>query len=143
MADGWEEGEPHWQIGSDGTVILGIKGPPDYNPEPNVRGPQYRAAGVVTPELFGRWLHLAVVYDADGGEVVHYLDGRAVSRAPIALDLTLRVGDAELGNWTAAMFRTRNPVRHFTGAMDEFLMFSRPLAGAEVEKLYSQGRPPL
>jgi hypothetical protein len=41
------------------------------------------------------------------------------------------------------MFRTRNPVRHFTGAMDEFLMFSRPLAGAEVERLYSQGRPPL
>ncbi len=143
MADGWEEGEPHWQIGSDGTVILGIKGPPDYNPAPGVRGPQYRATGVVTPDLFGRWLHLAVVYDADAGEVVHYLDGRPVTRAPVALDLALRVGDAELGNWTAAMYRTRNPVRHFTGAMDEFLMFSRPLAGAEVEKLYSQGRPPL
>src|SRR5262249_54955146 len=65
MADGWEEGEPHWQIGSDGTLILGIRGPADYNPEPNVRGPQYRAHGIITPERFGRWVHLAVVYDPD------------------------------------------------------------------------------
>jgi hypothetical protein len=142
MAEGWEEGEPHWQIGSDGTVILGIKGPPDYNPVPNVRGPQYRAVGVLTPEYLGRWVHLAVAYDADAGVVVHYLDGRPVARTPVELDLPIRIGDAELGNWTAAMFRTRNPVRNFSGGIDEFLLFSRPLAGAEVERLYAQGRPP-
>src|SRR5262249_13056453 len=26
MADGWEEGTPHWQIGTDGTLILGVQG---------------------------------------------------------------------------------------------------------------------
>jgi hypothetical protein len=33
-------------------------------------------------------------------------------------------------------------VRNFTGGMDEFMLFSRALTGAEVERLYAQGRPP-
>ncbi|MCI0700830.1 MAG: FecR domain-containing protein, partial [Planctomycetia bacterium] len=63
MADNWDEGECHWQIGSDGTLILGIKGPPGYRPEPNVSGPQYRAPGAITPARFGQWIHLAVTYN--------------------------------------------------------------------------------
>lgn len=143
MADGWEEGEPHWQIGSDGTIILGIKGPPDYKPEPNVRGPQYRAFKVITPERFGRWTHLAVVYDVDAGEVVHYVDGLPVERIAIILDLTLRIGDAEIGNWNAGSFKTKSPMRNFNGCMDEFLLFSRALRDDEIRTLCSQGRPPL
>ena len=34
MADGWETGELHWQIGIDGTVILGVKAPPELEAGP-------------------------------------------------------------------------------------------------------------
>jgi hypothetical protein len=143
MADGWEEGEPHWQIGSDGTVIFSVKGPPGYQPAPNVRGPQYRAYEVITPERFGYWVHLAVVYDQKAQRVTHYLDGRPVAELPIELTLPLRVGDAELGNWNAAGFKVKVPVRNFNGCIDDFLMYSRPLRGDEIERLYARGRPPL
>jgi hypothetical protein len=143
MADGWDTGKFHWQIGSDGTLILGIKGPRDYHPAPNVRGPQYRAPGAITPEQFGRWVHLAVVYDADAGEVVHYMDGRPVAQSEILLELPLRLGNAELGNWNPAGYGTRSPIRNFNGCVDEFWMFDRALTGPEVDRLYTLGRPPL
>src|SRR5262249_55124331 len=77
MTDGWEEGEPHWQIGSNGTLILGVQAPP------GMRGGHYHAPEVLTPDQFGRWLHLAVVYDRDNNTVTHYLDGRLVAQEPI------------------------------------------------------------
>lgn len=143
MSDGWEEGECHWQIGSDGTLILGIRGPEGYQPAPNIRGPQYRAHGAITPERFGRWVHLAVTYDRERGEVIHYVDGKPVAQSEILLDLPLVIGDAELGNWTLTGFKSKSPIRNFTGGMDEFLLFKRALTGEEIERLYTQGRPPL
>jgi hypothetical protein len=143
MADGWEEGAPHWQIGSDGTLILGIKGTPEFQSAQGLKGPQYRAPNAITPERLGRWVHLAVVYDRDAGQVVHYVDGQPVAEALVQLDLPLRIGTAELGNWNPATFRTKSPVRNFTGCIDEFVLRSRAMTGEEVERLYLQGRPPL
>jgi hypothetical protein len=142
MADGWEEGGPHWQIGVDGTIILGIKGPPGYESVEKVKGPQYRAVNAITPERLGRWVHLAVVYDHEAGQVVHYVDGRAVAEAAMQVDLPLRIGTAELGNWNPATFRSKSPVRNFTGCIDEFVLFSRPLSADEVGRLCDAGRPP-
>jgi hypothetical protein len=136
MADGWEEGGLHWQIGSDGKLILGVQG------RPKGKGAHYHAAGAITPERFGQWLHLAVVYDRAGGRVTHYLDGSAVASAPVQFDIPLIVGQAELGNWNMAMHRNPSPIRFLTGCMDEFLFFSRALSGQEIERLYTQGRPP-
>jgi hypothetical protein len=86
MADGWEEGEPHWQIGTDGTLILGVRAPSAAEASLNARGAQYHAPRVFTPERFGRWVHLAVVYDRDEGEVVHYVDGQPASRSALLFD---------------------------------------------------------
>lgn len=143
MVDGWEPGGMHWQIGVDGTIILGVKLPREQESGPMGKGAHYRAYNVFTPERLGRWVHLAVVYDPAAGLVTHYVDGRPVSEDEIQpMDIPLRVGDAELGNWNMATFRNKHPVRNFTGAMDEFMLFSRALTGAEVERLYAQGRPP-
>jgi ferric-dicitrate binding protein FerR (iron transport regulator) len=144
MADGWDPGGVHWQIGIDGTLILSVKFSPEQEGGPNMRGAQYRAYGVMTADRLGQWVHLAAVYDPAAKKVTHYVDGRAVAELPIEeADVPLRFGDAELGNWNAARFRNKNPVRNFTGGIDEFLLFSRALSGAEVERLYAQGRPPL
>jgi hypothetical protein len=141
MADGWDPGSPHWQIGSDGTLILGVQGPPEFQMPPNLRGAHYHAPGVITPERFGRWIHLAVVYDGPAGRVTHYVDGRPASTDTTWFDAPLKIGNAELGNWNVAGYRNKSPVRNFNGCIDEFLLFARPLSGAEVARLHAAGRP--
>lgn len=136
MADGWEVGEAHWQILQDGTLVLGVQA------ESKETRAHYRAPTAVTPDRFGQWIHLAVVYDGPGRRVRHYLDGRQVSDEPTKADATLRIGTAELGNWNTADYRAKVPIRHFSGGMDELMLFDRPLSNAEVERLHTQGRPP-
>jgi hypothetical protein len=136
MSDGWQEGGLHWQIGEAGKIILGVKAP---GTTPNAH---YRTAGVFSQERLGRWSHLAVVYDREAGRVTHYVDGQLVKEEPVLLDVPVRIGDAELGNWNAALFRSAQPIRHLSGCMDEFMLFTRALSGGEIERLYEQGRPP-
>ncbi|MCI0464060.1 MAG: hypothetical protein L0Z62_44565 [Gemmataceae bacterium] len=136
MADGWEPGELHWQIGDNGTLILGVQS------DPKGRGAHYHALEAITPERCGHWLHLAVVYDRNAGQVTHYIDGQPVAQVPTQFDIPLRVGDAELGNWNLASHRNNTPIRHFTGCMDEFLFYSRALTDEEVAQRYAEGRPP-
>jgi hypothetical protein len=136
MADGWEEGELHWQIGHDGTLILGVQ------TRPPGRGAHYHAPWAVTPGRFGQWMHLAVTYDADARRVTHYVDGRPVAAEPVLSGPPLRLGDAEVGNWNVAGYRNNIPVRHLSGRMDEFMLFVRALSAEEMGRLYSQSRPP-
>jgi hypothetical protein len=136
MTDGWEPGGVHWQIGNTGMLILGVQS------EPKGRGAHYDAPGLITPDLFGRWTHLAVVYDRADGQVTHYVDGRLAWQAAILFDTPLRLGAAELGNWNMAAHRNKSPIRNFNGCVDEFLLFSRALAAQEIEQLAAQGRPP-
>jgi hypothetical protein len=108
---------------------------------PNLRGAHYHAPGVITPDRFGRWTHLAVVYDGAAGRVTHFVDGRVAASDDTWFDAPLKIGNAELGNWNVAGYRNKSPVRNFNGCIDEFLMFSRPLAPEEVARLYAVGRP--
>jgi hypothetical protein len=135
MTDGWPEGAPHWQIGNNGTLILGVRAPA------KTRNPHYHAPNVLQPERLGQWLHLAVVYDRDGGLVTHYVDGRPVAQEAMVVNIPLRIGDAEIGNWNVAAGRASQPIRYFSGCMDEFMLFDRALSAREVEQLYNQGRP--
>ena len=137
MADGWPVGGLHWQIGDDGTLILGIRAPAGV---PNAH---YHAPGVLTRDRLGQWLHLAVAYDRDGRRVTHYVDGRAVGHQPIPFDVPLRIDNAELGNWNTDPQRSRQPIRYLSGCMDEFMLLSRALDAQEIDTLYQQGRPPL
>jgi hypothetical protein len=137
MADGWEPGGLHWQIGDDGTIILGVQ------QRPKGRGAHYHAPAAITPDQFGRWLHLAVVYDHEQGFVTHWVNSQKAATVPVQFDIPLRIGDAELGNWNVAKHRNSTPVRYFSGCIDEFMIFSRPLSDKEIERLYLECRPPL
>jgi hypothetical protein len=136
MAEKWVAGALHWQIGREGTLILGVRSPT------NVNNAHYHAEEVFKPDRLGRWSFLAVVYDGAAGRVTHYIDGRPVSHEPILIDQKVHIRDAELGNWNSGASKGKDPIRFLTGCMDEFMMFSRPLDEAEVERLYEQGRPP-
>ena len=54
-----------------------------------------------------------------------------------------RVGTAELGNWNGRGFPDNDPamIRNFSGAMDEFCLFSRALPPSEIRALYSSNKP--
>jgi hypothetical protein len=136
MTDSWDEFAPHWHISAEGQLELGVQGPQRRN------GVHYYSPPVFPPDRLGQWTQLAVVYDREAGVVTHYVDGQPVSQEEIKLDVTLRLGNAEVGNWNLAARRHNHPVRYFNGRIDELLLFSRALSGEEVARLYEQGRPP-
>jgi hypothetical protein len=86
---------------------------------------------------------LAVVLDGSAKQVVQYLNGVPVSQRPLKIAPPFRLGAAELGNWNAKGFPENDPfmIRNFSGAMDEFCLFSRALDAEEVRALYAQGKP--
>jgi hypothetical protein len=84
-----------------------------------------------------------VVIDGAGKQVVHYVNGVPVSQTNLRIAPPFRIGAAELGNWNAKGFPEDDPfmIRNFSGAMDEFFLFSRALDANEVRDLYADGRP--
>lgn len=135
MSDGFEPGTVHWVIRRDGVLGLTVigAGPGDYQ---IVTSPQ-----VILLDEFGTWIHLAVV--VDGKVARHYVNGALVSEKALKIGPPYHVGAAELGNWNAMGFPEKDPfmIRNFSGAMDEFCLFSRALSDREIQSLYSQGRP--
>jgi len=135
MTDAWDEGEPHWHIGAHGSVRLGIQGLSQRN------GTSYVTPRVFTPDRLGEWVHLAVVYDGTNQQVRHHVNGESISQEPLRFRIPLRIGDAELGNWNVNSRQDSQPIRNFSGCMDEFMLFSRALSAEEVQRLYTEGRP--
>jgi hypothetical protein len=136
MTDTWEEGAPHWHIGQDGKLELGVQG------RERKGGAHYKTHEIFTPERLGQWTHLAVVYDADSSKVIHYVDGQPVHNDPLAFVLPLRLGDAEIGNWNTAGRRHFHPVRYFNGCIDEFMLFSRAVGEEEMQQIFTRSQPP-
>jgi ferric-dicitrate binding protein FerR (iron transport regulator) len=135
MSDNYPVGALHWQLSAAGEVVLGVQDPTQRN------GASYTSPPVLTPARLGQWMQLAVVYDKNARQVTHYVDGRPISRHPLQFDVPLRIGRAEMGNWSPTGFPDARPIRNFVGRMDELLLYSRPLTDADVARLYEQGRP--
>jgi len=137
MCDGFEAGTAHWLIRKDGVLGLTAIGAGPGNYQICASPP------VLALDQLGIWLHLAVVLDGKGKRVVQYVNGLPVSAKALKVNPPFRVGAAELGNWNASGFRENDPslIRNFSGAMDEFCLFSRALNTDEIRELYSAGKP--
>ena len=137
MCDGFEAGTVHWLIRNDGVLGLTVIGPGSGKYQIVASPP------VLKLDEFGRWLHLAVVLDGSAKRVAHYVNGLPVSENPLRLNPPFGIGAAELGNWNASGFHDNDPslIRNFSGAMDEFCLFSRALDAGEIRALYSEGKP--
>jgi hypothetical protein len=131
MSEGIEAGYMHWQVLHDGSLCLGVGG----GTRPEIKWEDFISPVIFTPERFGQWVHLAVVYDSAGGEVTFYLNGAPLSRHPVKNAIKLTPGIVELGNWTPSPDRLQQPVRNFAGCMDEFTLHSAALAPDEVRQL--------
>lgn len=136
MCDAFNPGAPHWQILASGAVRLGVA-----NTDPAAHA-EYDAPVIFTPERLGQWIHLAVVYDAAAKQVTHFVNGQLVSRQPVLFETALRLGPTQLGNWNRGAYTAdATPIRNFSGRMDEFQFFRRPLSDTEVRQLCNVGRP--
>jgi ferric-dicitrate binding protein FerR (iron transport regulator) len=127
MAPG-EVGEVHWKLNRSGCLLLGLRAAPelDYNSWERLESPQ-----VVTPNDFGRWMHLATVIDGEHGEMRHFVNGKEVAKAPLKRRIPMRMGLTNLGNFDSGT-KDRGAVRNFNGRIDEFALFTRALNAEEI-----------
>lgn len=156
MGDGYETGEPHWQIRDDGSLMFSVMVDDTQKMQ---RFDQTDRRVITTGGLHhiyfsepfwdisksGQWFHLAAVYDPAGRRVVQYVNGKPISSERIAdkfhID-SLRIGPAEIGNWGQPL--RKSPwfaVRNLNGTIDELAIFNAVLPSAEIQDLYEQGKP--
>lgn len=148
MGDGYETGEPHWQIRDDGRMMLSVM-VDDTRPNPDF--PQdagfhrvYFSPTMWDLSMSGQWLHLASVFDPANRQVSHYVNGERIHRQEIEDDFfieTLRIGNAEIGNW-GQPFREEPTfaIRNLNGRMDEVAVFREALQDGEIEELFDSSR---
>jgi hypothetical protein len=141
LTDGFETGAPHWQITQLGRVRLGIGPTPAERGDPPNDWHNYDSAVIFRPDQFGQWMHLVTVYDRTHGFAQHYVNGEPMGRRPLKARVPLSIGNAEIGNWGVPLTGVQTPIRNLNGRVDEFAIFSRALAAAEIQGLYRAGEP--
>ena len=129
MSEGWGDRKIHWQITREGKIRLGVAG------APNKGHFDYDTPVFFTPERFGRWMHLALVFDPTAKEVRHYANGVLLARLPLQEASPLKLGIAELGNWNDQRKTGGVAIRHLSGAIDEFSLWDRVLSTEEIERM--------
>ncbi|MCW1884841.1 FecR domain-containing protein [Luteolibacter flavescens] len=124
-------GEIHWKLDRDGRMLLGLRAEPEhaYPSWERLESPP-----VVTPQDFGRWLHLATVIDGDTGMMRHYMNGSEVAAGSMTRKVPIQLGLANLGNFDASSptSPTNGMVRNFNGRIDEFALLTRALTAEEI-----------
>jgi len=128
MSEGWSDRKIHWQIVRDGKIRLGIAGGPGQHNQ------DCDTEVFFTPERFGRWTHLAVVFDPQAKEVRHYANGSLINKIALKDTSPLKPGIAELGNWNDRR-TTGVAIRHLSGTMDEFALWDRVLGEEEIKAM--------
>lgn len=143
LTDGYEQGEPHWQILDTGQLFFSAR----FTKEKG-KGPSHQpilSPSFWNPSLSGKWIHLATTFDVSDNEVSHYLNGRLLSSELIPGKLavkTTRIGKASIGNWASPIRPDAHyAIRNLNGSIDELAIFSVALTSDEVEKLYEVGKP--
>lgn len=156
MGDGYENGEPHWQIRDDGSLMFSVMVDDTQEIQHFSKEEQRMVTHAGLHRVYytkpfwdlsnsGQWFHLAAVYDPAGRRVVQYVNGQPVSQEEIIDKFhieTLRIGPAEIGNW-GQPFR-KSPwfaVRNLNGTIDELAIFDAALSAEEIQELYKKGKP--
>lgn len=144
LTDGYDNGEPHWQIYEDGSLMFSITYRPADVPRGGKYNQMYFSKPVFTADSLGRWHHLAVTYDNQSGTVIQYFDGQEVSREVSHLHQPGRdlfFGPCEIGNWGLPTQGHAFPIRNLNGAIDEFAIYKTTLTGEEIQSIHQKGRP--
>jgi hypothetical protein len=144
LTDGYDNGEPHWQIYQDGSLMFSIMYRPGDVPKSAKYNQIYYSKPVFTADSLGRWHHLAVTYDSTSGEVVQYFDAQEVGREISPLHQPARpitFGPCEIGNWGLPTQNHDSPIRNLNGAIDEFAIYQAVLSPTEILQQFEAGKP--
>ena len=144
LTDGYDNGEPRWQIYEDGSLMFSIM----YRPVDVPKSARYNQISysnpVFTADSLGRWHHLAVTYDNTSGEVIQYFDAQEVGREISPLHQPARpitFGPSEIGNWGLPTQNHDSPIRNLNGAIDEFAIYQSVLSPIEIHQQFEAGKP--
>ena len=143
MADGYENGEPHWQIRDDGSLMFSVMVDDSqeirhYNKMDDriVRDAGLHRVYYTEPiwdlTKTGQWFHLAAVYDPANRIVSQYVNGERLGHQEIIdkffID-ELKIGPAEIGNWGQPFRKTPwFAVRNLHGTIDELSIYDAALS---------------
>ena len=150
MSDGYENGEPHWQIHRDGRIMFSVM--VDDTPGagkgklPDARLHRiYYSEPIWDDSTLGQWMHLAVTFDPVNRKVFQYVNGEEVSRddiEPLFVVQRLRIGASEIGNWGQPFRDTPGfAMRNLNGLIDEMVIVDDALTAQEIYSLYENGKP--
>ena len=129
-ADEDRSGALRWELTSSGCLRLGIGRELNQN---RIDWEAVNSTPVLLPERYGQWLYLVTTFD--GSVVRHFVNGVACGEGASFRPSQLHIGTAEIGNW-------RGPsVRHLDGAIDDFVILSRPLSADEIQDHWQRGKP--
>ncbi len=148
MGDGYETGEPHWQIRDDGRLMLSVmiddQRPSVYRNDAAGFHHVYFSPPIWDRSKSGEWLHLVSVFDPAGRRVAHHVNGVKISEEPITderLIETLRIGAGEIGNWGEPFRETPTfAIRNLNGRIDELAVFKAALTDEEATRLFERSR---
>ncbi|MBT6919982.1 MAG: hypothetical protein HN985_09680 [Planctomycetaceae bacterium] len=155
LSDGYENGEPHWQIRHDGQLMFSVMVDDSqelfYSTGPNSPPIQdkglhhvYFSDAVWMPSMTGQWVHLAAVYDPAARLVTQYVNGTVTCQEKIENEFvidTLQIGAAEIGNWGQPFRKTPDfAVRNLDGVIDEMIILNAALSSDEIHDIYVVGR---
>lgn len=124
-----ENGSITWQISRNGTIFLGIH---CEDGQPSL---YYTSEPLANLRNLSGWYTFAVVLDKKSQAVTHYFDGKPLTRLTANEVVSVRIGEATIGNgfWQKGM----NSNRYFDGCFDQFMLFDRPLSATEIAVLHN------
>lgn len=148
MGDGYENGEPHWQIKDDGRLMLSVMVDEDARhpvyPDQSRYHHIYYSPKIWDLSMSGQWLHLTSVFDPAAAQVSHYLNGKEVATEaidPLFQVKTLRIGNGEIGNWGQPLRKDPSfTIRNLNGRMDELAIFKSALSAEKIHSIYEKSR---
>jgi hypothetical protein len=154
LSDGYENGEPHWQIRHDGKLMFSVMvddsrelfystGPTSPPIQDKGFHHVYFSKPFWSPSMTDQWVHLAAVYDPAAQIVSQYVNGKAICQETIQDEFViddLHIGNAEIGNWGQPFRKTPDfAVRNFDGIIDEMIILNAALSPDEIRDIYIAG----
>lgn len=148
LGDGYETGEPHWQINERGEMMLSVM-VDDSRPNPRAKNGKgfhrvYFSPPMWDMSMSGQWIHLASIFDPEKANVSHFVNGEKIHSQTIEKEYLinqLRIGNGEVGNWGLPF--SEDPtwaIRNLNGRIDEFAIFKQALTEKEIASLFQNSR---
>lgn len=134
-----ERGEIRWELDRSGVIRFKVA---TGSAESGERWDIAATPRVIKEDQLGLWGLLATTYDSSSGAVVHYWNGKPVSKSIMTDATPLAFEFLELGNPHLSAGEQKEVERYgFFGAMGELLISRRILNETEIAEFYLAGKP--